>query len=155
MDARFTLVALLGTGGLIALVSATAAQSSCTTTLDCAQQAVAAAAQTEAAINKMQATQVGVMSCNKTFNTAGGEPQLKVDFSQADCQNASPKKGNGWTYVPVLSGTTICGGFAEYVISPDPSNPYIQFFSNSASGFCKGVGAQVSVNWIGFNPSAF
>jgi hypothetical protein len=107
------------------------------------------------AIKNMPTPQVGVMPCYKKFATTNpitntGGTQILVEFAPPDCQNVKPKQG--WTYVPTLIGTTICGGFVEYLISPDPFKPNIHFYGRP---FCPGTDSEVWVNYIGFSPRAF
>jgi hypothetical protein len=113
-------------------------------------------ARLEAEISTLKNTpkpQVGMIPCYKKFSTVGATNPLTVDFDLGtDCQGAMPK--DGWTYTATLLGTTICGGFGEYVISPDPKKPSIKFFFG-AGPFCPGANSEVWVHYIGFSPRAF
>ncbi|MCK1354632.1 hypothetical protein IVB56_27175 [Bradyrhizobium sp. CW7] len=159
-------LALIFTGSGDARAQATTCNPSMTTN-ECAEAQLKAAAailgqykaevarlETEiSALKNTPKPQVGMIPCYKKFSTVGATNPLVVDFDlKMDCQDAMPK--DGWTYTATLLGTTICGGYGEYIISADPKKPSIKFFFG-VGPFCPSTGSEVWLHYIGFSPRAF
>ena len=86
----------------------------------------------------------------KTFRPPDNSSSFPITFTNADCQNVAMNKD--WSYVAVLEGGMLCGGYDNYKIGDDPSNPSIVFFRPSDKPFCTNIDSNVQVRYIAFEP---